>query len=144
MSDPYPFIDFHLPVFKSPVEYDPLKEDIKQHTIVTPMVMVERQKKDIKPHTIVTPMEMLDRNIDVSIGLMSKKMFQLEQEREISRLKLKLKRQRKYDKKYKNIAYLDSNEEKIKAILLICYPRLSQMNSDELDVRIDKIIQSLN
>lgn len=69
------------------------------------------------------------------------------EDKEKSRLEKQRLRTAKYNQKikaYKKIALLDSNLEKIKGILLICYPELSKMNAIELNLRVERIIQSLN
>jgi hypothetical protein len=69
------------------------------------------------------------------------------EDKEKSRLEKQCQRVKRYNEKvkaYKKIALLDSNHEKIKALLLICYPELSQMGQYELDMRIIRIIQSLS
>lgn len=68
------------------------------------------------------------------------------QEKERIRLEQQRQRAARYNEKvkaYKKIALIDSNQEKIKALLLLCYPELAQMGAYELDVRVIQIIQSL-
>jgi hypothetical protein len=67
---------------------------------------------------------------------------------ENEKLRLEKQRQRKarYDEKVKNytkIGTLYSEKDKIKALLLLCYPSLTDMNPHELDIRVSQFIESL-
>lgn len=69
------------------------------------------------------------------------------EEKERIRLEQQRKRTAKYNEKvkaYKKIALMDSSQEKVKALLLLCYPELSQMSSYELDMRVIRMLQSLS
>lgn len=68
------------------------------------------------------------------------------EEKERIRLEQQRNRVKRYNEKvkdYKKIALIDSTHEKIKALLLLCYPELSQMSKYELDMRVVRMLQSL-
>jgi hypothetical protein len=89
-------------------------------------------------HVPIAPVTM-PNNLNVLSGTSS-------DEKERARLEKQCQRVKKYNEKvkaYKKIALIDSNHEKIKALLLICYPELSQMSPYELDMRVIRMMQSL-
>lgn len=68
------------------------------------------------------------------------------QERERIRLEKQRLSKSKYNNKVKNytkIGSLDREEDKIKALLLLCYPSLNNMGNHELDLRISQFVKSL-
>lgn len=72
------------------------------------------------------------------------------EEKERTRLEKQRARNARYNNKvaaYKKIATLPTEKDKVKALLLLCYPKLSkidQMSSQELDLRLDTFITSLD
>lgn len=68
---------------------------------------------------------------------------------EKERIRLEKQRQCKtrYNNKVKNYAKLgtiDREEDKVKALLLLCYPWLNNMSNNELDLRVAQFIRSLS
>lgn len=68
------------------------------------------------------------------------------EERENARIEGERRSSAKYYEKvkaYKKLGTLSSEKDKLKGLLLLCYPTLNQLNTIELDLLVNNIIASL-